>query len=281
MMSFTRTWLTAGLTCGAVLIPAGSALANHMPGMTNGTMCPHASGEGPDALGAAPPSESSGGTQRTSSDAPLGAASDSAPSGSTAADSAAPASGASKPATQATEPATQVQTQRAAVTAAQPALATAGAQVTRLATTSVPARSTVATPSRRAAPRARTERRSAPRRQPHGRVLETSTPVAPATTAATLTEVTQPRTLPPLAAVLGILAIVGLAAATTLMRRRRPGSGGVATAPRPATPAAPSFADASLEAELHEMISEARARAVLARAPRADPAEHRETIASR
>lgn len=66
------------------------------------------------------------------------------------------------------------------------------------------------------------------------------------------------------------MALAAVAAAIVVARRRR-GHDGVANAAPPASPAAPSFADASLEAELHEMISEARARALLA----AEPADER------
>ena len=65
------------------------------------------------------------------------------------------------------------------------------------------------------------------------------------------------------AVIVGFALLTVLALAGAVVVGRRPGDGGVAGAKAPERPAAPSYADAALEAELHEMIAEARARSLL------------------
>ena len=61
---------------------------------------------------------------------------------------------------------------------------------------------------------------------------------------------------------LGLLGAAGIGAGLVIARRRR-GAGGIAVAEEPQSPLAPAHADALVDAELHEIIAEERARALL------------------
>lgn len=282
-----RSWSIAVVTAGAVLIPAGSALADHMPGM-NGTMCPHASGEGPDALAAPAPNEPAA-SERAPSTGPLAPAGE--PSASTSAPKPAvtkPAAQVTKPATQqVTKPATQVQTQRPATTTAQsaPVQAVAKTSVRAVATPTVAAPSGGASSrstqprAKRSAQRTRSPERSFERRfnglepraaRPSATPLDTDA-VAPAVRTAPA----EPTASVPLVAVFGLLTLGGLVAVVLLGRRR--GTGGAAAEAPPERPAAPTYAEAAVEAELHEIISEVRARELLV----PDEAERGESVGTR
>jgi len=149
-----RSWSIAVVAAGAVLIPAAPALADDMPGMTNGTMCPHASGEGPDSLAAAGPGES-GGPARAPSEKPI-----SAPGTTTAAPAPAPAAkpvtNTTRPLSQVTQPAnTRVQVQQPATTVAQSAPARAVAETAEPVAARTPVRTTVAAPVNADRPKAK------------------------------------------------------------------------------------------------------------------------------
>ena len=280
-----RSWSIAVVTAGAVLLPAGSALAAHMPGM-NGTMCPHASGEGPDAPAAPGPSEPAA-PERAPSETPLAAA------GQPAASAPAPRPAATKPAAQVTKPATQqvtkpatqVQTQRPATTTVQ------STAVQAVAKSSVRAVATTKAASRPRAEQPRTERSARPGRSPERsfeRRFNVPEPRAarPSLTApeavavtAVRTEAAEPVTSIPLLVVFGLLTAGALAAVVLLGRRR--GTGSVVAEAPPEQPAAPTYADAAVEAELHEIISEARARQLLALDEADAPAERGESVGTR
>jgi len=71
-----------------------------------------------------------------------------------------------------------------------------------------------------------------------------------------------------------VLALLTLTAAVAVVRiHRRRLSGSVVLTERPESPAAPGRADALIEAELHEMIAESRARTLLGQAADEQP-EH-------
>ena len=152
-----RSWSIAVVAAGAVLLPTAPALADHMPGMTNGTMCPHASGEGPDSLAAAGPGESDG-PARAPSETPISAPGATA---TTPAPAAKPVTNTTRPASQVTQPAkTQVQVQQPATTVAQSAPAQAVAETAEPAAARTPVRTTVGTPVAATRPKAK---RSVPR----------------------------------------------------------------------------------------------------------------------
>jgi hypothetical protein len=286
----SRALWVGAVTCGALLLPAGSAVATHMPGMSNGMACPHASGEGPDSLAAASPNDPAT-SGRAPSEAPLGAAGKSGARALGSKPATKPASQVTRPATQqVTKPATQVQLQRPATTTTQSAPATAVGQRTTAAVASQP----VATPATTRQPRAR---RSAHRRPATDRPARATDrpahvrrfngleprvarpsatfpdiplagvrerPAPPEVAARARPPAPDSRRAPmPLTLVLGALALAGVAAALVVARRR--GSGGAAGMRRDVDPTAPARADAVVEAELQEMISEANARALLAR----------------
>jgi hypothetical protein len=280
-----RSWSIAVVTAGAVLLPAGSALADHMPGM-NGTMCPHASGEGPDALAAPGPSEPAA-PERAPSESPLALTGQSGPSSNAApAPASKPAAQqVTRPATQVSKPATQVQTRVTTTAQSAPAATSAQSAVRAVATTPVAAskRAPAAQPrAKRAAPRARPER-SFERRfnglEPRASRPSLVTREAVEATPAVRPEVTGPTASVPLLVLFGLLTAGGLAA-VVLVGRRRGGGGVVAGAP-PQRPAAPRYADAAVEAELHEIIAEARARELLGPGEIDEPAERGESVGPR
>ena len=275
-----RSWSIAVVTAGAVLLPAGSALADHMPGM-NGTMCPHASGEGPDAPAAPGPGEPAA-PERAPSEAPLAAAAPTSPATAPKPAATKPAAQVTKPATQqVSKPATQVQTQRPTTTAqSAPASTSTSGAVRAVANTQVAAskRAAAAQPRAKRSARIRTADRSFERRfnglEPRAARGSLTTPEAVEAPPAAGAEAAESAAPVPLVVVLGLLT-AGTLVAVLLVGRRRGTGGGVAEAP-PERPAAPTYADA-VEAELHEIISEARARQLLMpdEAERGEPVETR------
>lgn len=274
-----RSWSIAAVVAGAVLVPAGPAVADHMPGMTNGTMCPHASGEGPDSLAAAGPGES-GGPARAPSEQPI-----TAPGTTTTAP--APVTDTSRPASEVSQPArTKVQVEQPATRVAQPAPAQVVAQAAEPVAARTPVRARIVTPAKagtpkakRVTPRAGRAARPAFERRFNGleprvgrgsaltRELVAPRPSAPA-----------PST--PLLLVLGIATLAAIGGAI-VAGRRRGGAGEATVTSGPTPPATPSYAELSLEAELHEIVAEAKARALLGEgpgdrgSPDREPAAHR------
>jgi len=263
-----------------------------MPGM-NGTMCPHASGEGPDSLAAVGPNEQAP-TERAPTTGPL------APAGKPAVTTPAPKPAAPKPLAQApkaptqvtkpttrvTQPATQVQTQRPAATTAQSMRSVPKPIGRAVATT------TVTTPSRPAHSHAKG---SAPHRLAHQqRVAERSferrfnglearaakpsaSAVDPIAVTARPAVAERPFGLPA-GLLLGLLAVAGITVGLLIRRR---GAGGAAAVGRPGAPIAPTYADSAMEAELHEMISEARARELLAPGVGEEESDRGESVGTR
>ena len=252
----------AVVAAGVVLVPASPAFADHMPGM-NGTMCPHASGEGPDALAAPGPNEPAAPAQAPS-DSPVGAVS--APQASTPAPS--PATDPGGPATQVTQPATQVPAQQPATVAE--SVGAESAAVGTVATTTTAAAPRLTRAERLQLQRERAEARRAQRQSVR---VERSYVRTYAVEPFSLTRVpigVEPRSVslessPSTALMWLVPVLVAIAAlAGVLLARRRDSGGAVVADEHPDAPAAPSYADAAMEAELHEMIAEARAREVLA-----------------
>lgn len=260
----TRWRAAAALTCGMVLVPAAPAAAGHQR-MSDGTLCPHA------AEAAAAPAQPGQPAQptRASSTAPLRSP------GST------PASGggqASRPASRApaqravSRPATQVQAQQPASTASRTGSASEGS-VAAVSTTAVASkaqgkRAVGATPragkprARRAARRAGSDRVPVPSPRAKMEIIDrpvTGTSAELSALPAPAVEAGRGVVPSPLAVGLGMLAIAALGAAIVLHRRRRDGM----AASTATDPSAPSDRDALIEAELHEMIAEATARALL------------------
>lgn len=249
----------AVVAAGAVLVPASPALGDHMPGM-NGTMCPHASGEGPDALAAPGPNEPAAPAQAPS-DSPVGAVS--APQASTPA-----ATDPGRPATQVTQPATQVQSRQPATVAE-----SAGAESAAVGT--VATTTTVAAPRLTRAERLQLQRERAEARRAQRQSLTAERSYA-------RTYAVEPFSLARVPIGVGVRSVtagsspgtalmwlvpvlVAVAAlALVLLARRRDSGGAVVADEQPDAPAAPSYADAAMEAELHEIIAEARAREMLA-----------------
>ena len=278
-----RSWSIAVVTAGAVLLPAGSALADHMPGM-NGTMCPHASGEGPDALAAPGPNQPAA-PERAPSEAPLAPTGQSGPSNAAPAPAPEPAAQqVTRPATQVSKPATQVQTRVTTTAQSAPASTSTQGAVRAVATTPVAAskRAPAAQPrAERAVPRARTaafERRFNGL-EPRAARPSPTTPEAVEVKPAVRTEATEPGASGPLLVLFGLLTAGALAAVVLLGRRR--GAGGVVTDGPLERPAAPTYADAAVEAELHEIIAEARARRLLVPGEIDEPAERGESVGTR
>jgi hypothetical protein len=251
----------------------------------NGTMCPHASGEGPDSLAAAGPDEPAP-SERAPSGAPLAPAvkpAVTAPASKPAAPK--PVAQVPKPITQVTKPATQVQSERPATTtptaqSAPAAATTAAARAVSTTTVAEPPRAERAR-AKRPAPRADTARRSFAHRfnglEPRAagpyavRVETVARPVAGSSAPG------RPSPFP-----VGLLVALVAAAATIggLLLRRR-GHGGSALSERADAPIEPASAGAAIEAELHEIISEARARQLLAPAPVDEHAERHESVGTR
>jgi hypothetical protein len=190
-----------------------------------------------------------------------------------------------RPATQVSKPATQVQTQVTTTAQSAPASTSAQGAVRAVATTPVPAskRASAAQPrAKRATPRARPERSferrfnglepRATRPSPAAREVVEATPVV-------RPQVAEPAASVPLLVLFGLLTVGGLAAAVLLGRRR--GGAGVVTDAPPERPVAPAYADAAVEAELHEIIAEARARQLLGPGESDEPAERGESVGPR
>jgi len=280
-----RSCAIALVAAGVVLLPAGTALAEDMPGM-NGTMCPHASGEGPDALAAAGPNEPAAPERAPNSGpiAPVGAPAASSPAQKPSApkpvaQAPRPVTQVTQPATQVTQPATHVGTQRPVTTTARSSPVVAKRSVRAVAAT------TVAEPSRGARARAkhparhlRPQQRSSAQRV-NGLEPRSAGPyVAPgepiAVTVSRPATADRPSGLPT-----GLLlGLIALAAAMAGLLVRRRGAGGIAAVERPDAPIAPAYADTAIEAELHEIISEARARQLLAPRRADEDAERGESV---
>lgn len=268
-----RSWSIAVVAAGAVLVPAAPALANHMPGMTNGTMCPHASGEGADSLAAAGPGES-GGPARAPSETPITAPGTTA---TTPAPAAKPVTNATRPASQVTQPAkTQVQVQQPATTVARSAPARAVAQTAEPVAARTPVRTTVAAPvaagkpkAKRSVPRAHRAARPAFERRFNGlepRVARGSAVPEPVAQAPQPATPSAPAPSTPLLLLVGLAALAAIGA--VIAAGRCHGGTDEATATDPVTPpVAPTYAELSLEAELHEIVAEANARALLGDPP--------------
>jgi hypothetical protein len=270
-----RSWSVAVVSCGALLVPSASALADDsgdMAGM-NGMACPHASGEGPDALAAAGPNEPAA-PQHAPNDTPIGPAATS-PATTPATDPAdKPVSEATKPASKVAQPVAQDVTQGAATTPA---------QVTVRAVATTPARTAITTPARVHAPRAKHHGPTVQRPAVAHRFYGPATPTAefvPTAGHRVLVEAATPGgSSTPLIVLVGLLGLSGAGAAVVMARRRR-GYGGVATLEQPQLPPAPAYAD-PVEAELHEMISEANACPLLSRDEREEEPEQVELIGIR
>jgi hypothetical protein len=253
-MTLAQRAAVALVACGALVAPS-AAWATHMPG-TNGMACPHASGEGTGAL---PPTDTP--TIERAPAAPVGSTSSSpAPERP-----ATPAPGSSAPANEAapvTQPVTTTTSTPATTTVATP-VATAA---TATATAPVQARERADRPRRH---RARPEVKP-PVPKHFGPVMQVGrpAPVGADATAADRTgtraaaEAPAPDGFTPPALLLG-LGGLALAGAAFAVRRRRRGDGGVVAAVAPATPPAPAYADPAVDAELHEIIAEAKARELL------------------
>ena len=255
--------LAAGvLACGAVLLPASTALANHMS-MPDGTMCPHAAGD-PGAAAMEGPAAPT----RTASEAPLGTTAKPAvtqPAGRPAA-----------------KPASKAPAQRAAATTPASAPATTVAQSTAGAGAAAPAaqqQRAVAPvgPSRTATPRP--QRRATPTHSAPARRVSTptaTTTVIPDATrpsagsarqVASTATAAEPANVPWPAIGLGVLMLAALAAAIVVLRRR--GSGGAAVTATANGPLEPSLLRPEpteldeVDLALREMLSEARASELL------------------
>lgn len=259
-----RSWCVGVAAGAALLLPVSGASATHMVD-ANGMACPHASGEGPNALPPAGPSES-GAPERAPSEAPLGTAGRTTPSAPAASRPSSPAAQVTKPATQVTKPAVQVPAQRPAT---KPQAASVG--VSAEATTKAVARTTVKASAGREQPRAakataRRGSRAEPRRT-SGRTsvngLEPRAAVATVSSDPSEAQAAPPAGVATLTISLALLALASLGGLAAVVLRRRRGAGGAALAAPPVNPVAPAHADA-IDAELHEIISEARARTLLA-----------------
>jgi hypothetical protein len=247
-MTLSQRAVLAVVACGALVAP-GAAWADDMTGM-NGMACEHASGEGPNALAAGGPTP-----ERAPAVAPVGSTT---PSASKPESPAPPPSTRSEPTSRVTQP---------------PATTTTSVPATT--TTSTPATSTAtATATAPVAARERAERRRAHRARPKveppvpkhfGPVMKVGRHVqlSAGTPRATAAPAPSPDgfALPPL-----LLALAGLAVAggALLVARRRGGDGGVAVGAGPAPAPLPASADPAVDAELHEIIAEAKARELLA-----------------
>lgn len=263
-----RPLVVGALTCGALLLPAAGAQANHMT-MADGTMCPHAAGT-PVAGESAP----APGPVRTASTAPIAPAS---PSTS----AAQPGRTASKPGSQAPSQraAAQAQAQRPATTQAQrpataaqsaPKAASVASPAEVGGTTTAPRQVPVAEPSVVQQPRARGSKPGPARHQgsrpavksmpadvsPVGRGAPVERPVAAPVVAPSPADSGFPVTA---AILFGLLALCGGVVAVGVVARRLR----AATAKRAASSSTfVESMDAGIEAELQAMISATRAHAL-------------------
>lgn len=274
-----RPAVVGALACGALMLSAGAAQANHMK-MADGTLCPHAAGTPvPGEMAPAP------GPERAGSTAPI------APARPVAA----------QPGQPATKSASQAPSQRAGAQAQAQGTATSQAQAQRPAATvqpvtnratvsvSAPRQVPVARPSVAQQPRAERSTPSAVTRQASRPVVEPAvaadTPTVlrvrvehPAAYAVTSPDSADAGAYVPTALLLGLLALCGIvAAAVVAVRRSR-----VPAVRHAAT--LPSFVesmDAAIEAELQEMIIETTAHAPRAPAGIEDGSDDRELCQTR
>jgi hypothetical protein len=251
-----RWWTVGVLACGAVLVPATGASANHMK-MADGTLCPHATGTGPDAQ---PQATGPAAPARASSDKPLGPVVKSATPPVTKPAAEAGSQAVTKAPAQ--RPATVVDTQAAGTTAV--------AVAPRQQPVSAPVRQVRqprAVPKPRAAHQPRQASRPASTKDFVPPVTGSADVVLPRASAPSV-QVAERQVIPaPAAIVAGCLMLVALAALTAaIVRRRRRGDDGELVEVAPVAPVEPMAVvthEALVEAELHEMIAEARARELL------------------
>ena len=297
----TRLWCVGAVACGVLLVDATGAIAAHS--MANGVLCPHATGEGPNAQ---PPPSQPAGPERAGSTAPLGTASKApAPTATPAAKPAAQAQAqpakqpASKPATQAKvqQPAAQARTQQP-VRAAQPeavrTLAVAAESQPREAATTAPRVQQPQAAGRPArAQRVREAARSGRDQQnrPAAAIGSARNVVKPIDFSGVAPVERSQRPVSSVTAspdgsvsmtvvLLGLVALGGLAGGVALMRRRR-GDGGAALEVASLVPSEPSRLaaerhEAFVEASLQEMIAEVRARELLGAEDEAERSERSE-----
>ena len=264
-----RPVVIGALTCGALMVSAGVAQANHK--MADGTLCPHAAGTlAPGESKAAPI------VQRAASTGPLGAA------------KAAPAPAArpaAKPAakTPVQRPAAQAQAQRPAASQAQaqrPAAASQPAVSKARVAVPVQRQAQVAVPAQRQAPVAKPSHAKQPQAssKPSTGKQRASAPAAvkPAVTAEITTDRRSAIERPTAAAAVAspadsgasvpvaiLIALFGLCtimvAGAVAVRRRVARVESAASSPTLA-----ESMDAAIEVELQEIIAETRARALRA-----------------
>jgi len=277
-----RPAVIGALTCGALMVSAGAAQADHR--MADGTLCPHAAGTlAPGEAPAAPTAE------RAASSAPVGTVNRA---------SAPAARPAAKPAvkTPVQRPAVQTQVQRPAASQAQaqrpaavsqPAVSNARvsvpAQAKAQATSPAQRQAPVAKPSARQQPKAAAGKRgvakqqvSRPAAQPvavmpeittdrRGAIVRPTATAAPAAPAEAGVSVST-------AMLAGLLGLFGIIVAGVIAARRRV----VEAATVAPAPSLEESREAAIEAELQAMIAETRARALHAPDGLDEPHEDRE-----
>lgn len=263
-----RPIVIGALTCGALMVSAGAAQADHR--MADGTLCPHAAGTlAPGEAPAAPTVE------RAASTAPVGAA------------SAAPvpaARPAAKPSvkSQVQRPASQAQAQRPAASQAQaqrPAAVSQPAVSKARVSVPVQAKAQAAVPAQRQAPAAKPSAAQQPKAAAAKRTAAKQQVSRPAAQpVAVMPEITTDRrgaierpTATAAAAVpadsgisvstamlTGLLGLFGIIVAGVVAARRR----GVREPIVASVPRIDDSREAAIEAELQAMIAETRARAL-------------------
>lgn len=280
--------LTLGvLACGAVLLPATGAVAQDMPDMKDGMLCPHALGDASNPATAAPPSRTS------PNEAPLAAK----PASVTQASPARPA----------TKPASKAPAQRAAARtpASAPATTTAKSQAgagaaaravrQKQAVVAQPQRAvtTVVQPQRHVnqRPRRTTPKHTAPARRASTPTVTTTVipevtrPSAGSAPRATATATGTPSADITWLAIGGALIFGAFAVAIIVLRRR--GSSGPAVAAATTGPLEPSVLRHrppevdEVELALREMLAEARAWELLDNGERGEAADREVSIAPR
>jgi hypothetical protein len=276
-----RPVVIGALTCGALMVSAGAAQADHR--MADGTLCPHAAGTlAPGEAPAAPTVE------RAASSAPIGA---------TRAAPAAAARPAAKPAakTPVQRPAAQTQAQRPAASQAQaqrPAAVSQPAVSRARATVPAQTKAQASVPAQRQAPAAKPSGAQQPKAAAGQRTAVKQPVSRPAVTPVVMPEITTDRrgaierptataaaaapadsgvsvSTAMLAGLLGLFGII--VAGVIAVRRRVVRAATVAPAPR-----LDESREAAIEAELQAMIAETRARALHAPEDLDEPHEDRE-----